>query len=361
MNRRDAVRTLPLKITSPASPLAPERSHWPLVLAATVIWLALFFVIQPFADWLSYMVLRLSPASHLGEAVDFFVYEVPKILLLLGGMIFAISVLRTFFSAERARLLLSGRRVGIGNLLAAALGVVTPFCSCSAVPLFIGFVESGIPLGVTFSYLISAPVVNEVALVLLFGMFGWAVAAIYVATGMTIAIITGTIIGQLKLEHWVEDFVWKLRFEPQADASGTLSWNDRFATGQKAAREILAKVWLYVLIGIAAGAALHGYVPTDALAAYMGKGASWWAVPLVVLAAIPLYANAASMAPVLLALVQKGAALGTALAFMMAVTGVSFPETILLRRVLKPQLIAVFIGTVTVAIILTGYLFNAIF
>jgi uncharacterized membrane protein YraQ (UPF0718 family) len=256
--------------------------------------------------------------------------------------------------------LLSGKRVGIGNVLAAMLGIVTPFCSCSAVPLFIGFVESGIPLGVTFSFLIAAPVINEIALILLFGMFGWKVAALYVSSGLAIAIITGLVLGRLHLERYVEEFVWRMQFRGNEDQSSVLQWEDRFAQGRDAVREILRKVWAYVLVGIAVGAGIHGYVPTDALAAYMGKDAAWWSVPLVVLAALPLYSNAAGMAPVLQALVEKGAALGTALAFMMAVVGVSLPETILLRRVLKPPLIAVFVGVVTVAIMVTGYLFNAV-
>jgi uncharacterized membrane protein YraQ (UPF0718 family) len=250
--------------------------------------------------------------------------------------------------------------VGIGNVLAATLGIVTPFCSCSAVPLFIGFVESGIPLGVTFSFLIAAPVINEVALVLLFGMFGWRVAGLYVASGLTMAIVTGLILGRLRLEHYVEEFVWKTSFRGGRDEGYGLSWEERFTQAGEAVREILAKVWAYVLVGIAVGAGIHGYVPTDALAGYMGKDAAWWSVPLVVLAALPLYSNAAGMAPVLQALVEKGAALGTALAFMMAVVGVSLPETILLRRVLRPQLIGVFVGVVTAAIVITGYIFNAV-
>jgi uncharacterized membrane protein YraQ (UPF0718 family) len=269
-------------------------------------------------------------------------------------------VLRSFFSPERARHLLRGKRVGVGNVLAATLGIVTPFCSCSAVPLFIGFVESGIPLGVTFSFLIAAPVINEVALILLLGMFGWRVAALYVTSGLTIAIATGLVIGRFKLERYVEDFVWRMQFKGDQDGAVGLSWDDRFAQGSDAVAEILKKVWAYVLVGIGVGAGIHGYVPADALSSYMGKDAAWWSVPLVVLAALPLYSNAAGMAPVLQALVEKGAALGTALAFMMAVVGVSLPETILLRRVLKPQLIAVFVGVVTLAIIVTGYLFNLV-
>jgi hypothetical protein len=337
-----------------------EASPWWRVALAAAVWTALYLLIEPLSQWVAYGLAGLPRGSHLGDAVAFFLYDVPKILLLLSGMIFVITVVRSFFSAERARRLLSGKRVGLGNVLAATLGIVTPFCSCSAVPLFIGFVESGIPLGVTFSFLIAAPVINEVALILLLGMFGWKVAALYVTSGLTIAIVTGLVMGRLHLERYVEEFVWRMQFRGSEDDSAALSWEDRFARGRDAVHEILQKVWAYVLVGIAVGAAIHGYVPTAALAAYMGKDAAWWSVPLVVLAALPLYSNAAGMAPVLQALVEKGAALGTALAFMMAVVGVSLPETILLRRVLKPQLIAVFVGVITAAIIITGYLFNAV-
>ena len=336
------------------------HNPWPGVALAGLLWTAAYSVVEPLSRWISHGLFGLPRGSHVGEAVAFFFYDVPKILLLLSGMIFIITVVRSFFSAERARRVLSGKRVGLGNVLAATLGIVTPFCSCSAVPLFIGFVESGIPLGVTFSFLIAAPVINEVALVLLFGMFGWRVAGLYVASGLAIAIVTGLVLGKLHLERYVEEFVWRTSFRDGHDETGELSWQERFSQARQAVGEILVKVWAYVLVGIGVGAAIHGYVPADALAGYMGKDGPWWSVPLVVLAALPLYSNAAGMAPVLQALVEKGAALGTALAFMMAVVGVSLPETILLRRVLKPQLIAIFVGVVTVAIVLTGYLFNAL-
>ena len=333
---------------------------WSIAAVSALLWLFLYEIIQPLSEWISYDALGFTRGSHAGEAVAFFCYDVPKIMLLVSGMIFVITVLRTFFSAERARRLLSGKRVGIGNVLASALGIVTPFCSCSAVPLFIGFVEAGIPLGVTFSFLVAAPVINEVALVLLYGMFGWKVAALYVVSGMLVATITGLLIGRLGVERWVEEFVWQMQVRSAQDESANLSWIERFDRGRDAVKEIVSKIWLYVLVGIGVGAGIHGYVPTDALAAYMGKDAAWWAVPAVVLAAVPLYSNAAGMAPILLAMVEKGAALGTALAFMMAVVGISLPETVLLRRVLKPQLIAMFIGIVTLAIIITGYLFNLV-
>jgi uncharacterized membrane protein YraQ (UPF0718 family) len=290
--------------------------------------------------------------------VAFFLYDVPKILLLLSGMIFLISIVRTFFSAERTRALLGGKRQGIGNVLAAMLGIVTPFCSCSAVPLFIGFVESGIPLGVTFSFLIAAPTINEVAVVMLYGLFGWRVAGLYIASGLTIAILAGVIIGQLKLECYVEDFVWHaMRQAAQGSFEEKLTWTDRLSRAWDSVKDIVGKVWLYVVVGIAVGAGIHGYVPESALAGIMGKQA-WWSVPAAVLLGIPLYSNAAGIIPVVSALMEKGASLGTVLAFMMSVVGLSLPETIILRRVLKPQLIAVFIGVVAVAIVITGYLFN---
>jgi uncharacterized protein len=329
-----------------------------LLILIVVAWVAAYNVIQPLANWIAYSLLNLPVGSHLGDAIAFFLYDVPKILLLLSGMIFVISIIRTFFSPERTRALLGGKRQGIGNVLAAVLGIVTPFCSCSAVPLFIGFVESGIPLGVTFSFLIAAPTINEVALVMLFGLFGWKVAGLYILSGLTIAIVAGVVIGRLHLERYVEDFVWKM----QSRGGGLeehLTWTDRIQRAWEAVKEIVHKVWLYVVIGIAVGAGIHGYVPESALASIMGKQA-WWSVPAAVLLGVPLYSNAAGVIPIVSALMEKGASLGTVLAFMMSVVGLSLPEMIILRRVLKPQLIAVFIGTVALAIMITGYLFNLI-
>jgi uncharacterized membrane protein YraQ (UPF0718 family) len=329
-----------------------------LVGAAAVAWLILYNLIQPFANWLAYGLLSLPQESHLGQSLAFFFYDVPKIILLLGGMIFMITMLRTFFSAEQTRAWLGGKREGVGNVLAAMLGIVTPFCSCSAVPLFIGFVESGIPLGVTFSFLIAAPTINEVAVVMLFGLFGWKVAGLYIASGLIISIIAGVVIGRLKMERYVEDFVWQL----QSQGKGViekLSIQERVERSWVSVRDIVGKVWLYVIVGIAVGAGIHGYVPDAALAGIMGKQA-WWSVPAAVLLGIPLYSNAAGVIPIVSALMEKGASLGTVLAFMMSVVGLSLPETIILRRVLKPQLIAVFVGTVALAIIITGYLFNLV-
>ena len=330
---------------------------WGLVVVAAVIWFALYNVIQPFANWIAYGLLALPQTSHLGESLAFFFYDVPKIILLLGGMIFLITLLRSFFSAEQTRAWLGGKREGVGNVLAASLGIITPFCSCSAVPLFIGFVESGIPLGVTFSFLISAPVVNEVALVMLFGLLGWKVAGLYLVSGLTIAIVAGIIIGRLKLERYVEYFVWQIKVGKGANLPEQPTWTQRFQIAWDSTKEIVSKVWLYVIVGIAIGAGIHGYVPESALAGILGKQA-WWSVPAAVLLGVPLYSNAAGVIPIVSALMEKGAALGTVLAFMMAVVGLSLPEMVILRRVLKPQLIAIFVGTVAMAIIITGYLFN---
>ncbi|KAF0106658.1 MAG: permease [Anaerolineaceae bacterium] len=338
-----------------ADPPRPWRTALTVGLSA-ILWIAAYNIILPLANWIAYSALGLERGSRLGEAVAFFLYDVPKILLLLSGMIFIIGIIRTFFSPERTRALLGGKREGIGNVLAAALGIVTPFCSCSAVPLFIGFVESGIPLGVTFSFLIAAPVINEVAIVMLLGLFGWKIAGLYIASGLMIAIIAGYIIGRLKLERYVEDFVWKVQRVQPAE-SEKLTWPTRVERAWGSVKEIVKKVWLYVIVAIAIGAAIHGYVPEQALASIMGEQA-WWSVPVAVLIGIPLYSNAAGVIPIVSALIEKGASLGTALAFMMSVVGLSLPEAIILRRVLKPQLLVIFFGTVAVAIIITGYLFN---
>jgi uncharacterized membrane protein YraQ (UPF0718 family) len=332
---------------------------WLLVAGAAVAWLVAYNLIQPLADRLAYGLFGLAQGSHLGEAVAFFLYDVPKILLLLSGMIFAITTLRSFFSAERTRALLGGKREGVGNVAAAGLGVLTPFCSCSAVPLFIGFVEAGIPLGVTFSFLIAAPMVNEVALVMLFGMFGWQVAGLYLISGLSIAIVAGVVIGRLKMERHVEEFVWQIKGGGGAVAEEHPTWAQRFAGAWENTKEIVGKVWLYVVIGIAVGAGIHGFVPEDALAGVMGAEA-WWSVPVAVVLGVPLYSNAAGVIPVVQALMAKGAALGTVLAFMMAVVALSLPEMIILRRVLKPRLIATFIGVVATGIIAIGYLFNLV-
>lgn len=347
------------KSTPPASG-RQERQAWALVIGMAILWLVLWRTLQPVADWLAFGVMGLQPTSQLGQAVAFFVYDVPKILLLLAGMIFLVTTVRTFFSAEQTRRLLGGKREGVGNVLAALLGVVTPFCSCSAVPLFIGFVESGIPLGVTFSFLIATPMVNEIALAMLFGLFGWQIAGLYLTTGLTIAVMAGFVIGRLpRVESGVEEFVWQVAVGPASVQGGQISWAERFDQAWRTTGEIVGKVWLYVVIGIGVGAAIHGYVPEDALAGVLGKEA-WWSVPAGVILGVPMYSNAAGIIPVVHALMEKGAALGTVLAFMMSVVALSLPEMIILRRVLKPRLIATFVGVVAVGIVITGYIFNAV-
>jgi uncharacterized membrane protein YraQ (UPF0718 family) len=343
-------------LSNPSSSRLAGRRYAYVALAVSA-WFVAYNLILPLANWLTYTAFRL-PQGKLGESVAFFLYDIPKILLLLSGMIFLISIVRTFFSPERTRALLGGKRAGVGNVLAALLGVVTPFCSCSAVPLFIGFVESGIPLGVTFSFLVAAPTINEVAIVMLLGLFGWKIAGLYILSGLVIAIIAGFIIGRLKLERYVEDFVWQVHRNGSVE-DGKLTWPVRIERAWGSVREILGKVWLYVVVAIAIGAVIHGYVPQSALVGIMGRQA-WWSVPAAVLIGIPLYSNAAGMIPIVSALIEKGASLGTALAFMMAVVGLSLPEAIILRRVLKPQLLVIFFGTIALAIILTGYLFNII-
>jgi uncharacterized membrane protein YraQ (UPF0718 family) len=302
-------------------------------------------------------LLGLSPASHLGSAVEFFLFEAPKVLLLLILVVFGVGVVRSFFTPERTRKILAGRRESAGNVLAAMLGVVTPFCSCSAVPLFLGFVTTGVPLGVTFSFLISAPMVNEIALVLLYGLFGWRVAAIYLGTGLLIAMVAGWVIGRLHMERHLEDWIHEIQFGESNFSEPREDWVERIHYGLEAVRDIVGKVWPYVLLGIAVGAGIHGYVPQGVMASFMGKSA-WWSVPLSVLIGIPMYSNAAGIIPVVHALLEKGAALGTVLAFMMSVIALSLPEMIILRKVLKPVLIGTFLGVVGLGILVVGYLFN---
>ncbi|MGE5241084.1 MAG: permease [Bacteroidota bacterium] len=326
---------------------------------ASLAWIAAYANLTPFADGVVRLI-GVDPQTRLGEALHFFFYDTPKVLLLLAGIVFAMGVIHTFTSAERTRDLLSGRRIGAGNVMAAGLGIVTPFCSCSAVPLFIGFLQAGVPLGVTFSFLVSAPMVNEVALALLFGLFGWKVAGLYLTLGLSVAIVAGLLIGKLGLEHHLEDWVRAIQARSVIVSTETaLTWPDRIRAGITHVKEIVGKVWPYILGGIALGAAIHGYVPQDFMAGIMGKSA-WWSVPAAVLIGVPMYSNAAGVIPVVQALLAKGAALGTVLAFMMSVIALSAPELIILRKVLKPSLIAVFVGTVSAGILLVGYIFNFI-
>jgi uncharacterized protein len=324
------------------------------------VWFLIYHNLQPITDWLIDSVFGMEKGQHLTEALRFFIFELPKVLLLLGLIIFFVGIIRSYFTAERTRKALEGKSTFAGNVMAALLGIVTPFCSCSAIPLFLGFVESGVPLGVTFSFLIAAPMINEVAVILLFGLFGWKVAAIYVLTGLVIAIVAGWVIGKLKLEHWVEDWVYKTQIGNIGEGSEKLKFEDRIHFGFDAVKEIVSKVWIYVAIGIAVGAGAHGYVPEDFMAALMGKSA-WYSVPLSVLIGVPLYSNAAGIIPIVSVLIEKGASLGTSLAFMMAVIGLSLPEMIILRKVLKLPLILTFIGIVASGIMIVGYLFNYLF
>ncbi len=341
--------------------LRQERKPIQLYLAlgvfGVIVWWLIYRQLAPFADWFTYRLLFLSHGTRLGSAVSFFIFEAPKVLMLLTLVVFGVGIVRSFFTPERTRRVLAGHRESVGNILAAALGIVTPFCSCSAVPLFIGFVTTGVPLGVTFSFLVSAPMVNEVALVLLFGMFGWKVAALYLCSGLGIAIVSGWVIGRLHMEKYIEDWVTTVHVGDSGGQVESVSWPERFRYGGEAVRDIVGKVWIYVVLGIAVGAGIHGYVPEDFMASIMGKSA-WWSVPLAVVIGIPMYSNAAGIIPIVQALLEKGAALGTVLAFMMAVIALSLPEMIILRKVLKPQLIATFIGVVGLGILFVGYLFN---
>lgn len=324
------------------------------------LWYLIYHNLQPAANWLIDSAFGMTKGGHLTEALRFFVFEFPKVMLLLTLIIFIVGIIRTFFTPERTRKALEGKKTFTGNIMAATLGIVTPFCSCSAIPLFLGFVESGVPLGVTFSFLISSPMINEVAVVLLYGLFGWKVALIYVVMGLVISILAGWIIGLLKLKKWVEPWVYETHLGNNGMEEEKIIWGDRIRRGYDAITDVVGKVWIYVALGIAVGAGAHGYVPEDFMAALMGKSA-WYSVPLSILIGIPLYSNAAGIVPIVSVLIEKGASLGTALAFMMAVIGLSLPEMIILRKVLRLPLIFTFIGVVGFGIMIVGYLFNLIF
>ena len=328
------------------------------LLLAAIAWLGLYQVLTPLAELIVH-ALPIERENRLGSVLQFFFYESSKVLMLLTAVVMVMGMINSYFTPERTRALLAGRREGIANCMASSLGIVTPFCSCSAVPLFIGFVQAGVPLGVTFSFLISAPMVNEVALTLLFAMFGWKVAGLYLGMGLMIAIISGWVIGRLNMEEHLEDWV---RNMPKVNAdldTARLSLSDRIQAGFASIHEIVGKVWPYALAGIALGAGIHGYVPEDFMASFMGKEV-WWAVPVSVLIGVPMYSNAAGIIPIVEALLSKGAALGTVLAFMMSVIALSLPEMVILRKVLKPKLIATFIGVVATGIMLVGYVFNSV-
>ncbi len=347
-------------ITEHAPSTGPSTAKWiGGTVAALIAWGVVYSQLVPFSEWVVAST-NVDPKSHFGEAISFFAYDTPKVLMLLTLVVFGMGVVRSFFSPEKTRALLAGKREGVGNVLAASLGIVTPFCSCSAVPLFIGFVSAGVPLGVTFSFLISAPMVNEVALGLLFGLVGWKVALTYLVFGLAVAIVSGWIIGRLHLEHWLEEWVRNIRSGAVDLPPEDLTVVDRIKAGIDAVKEIVGNVWPWIIAGIAAGAFIHGYVPSDLLATIMGRD-TWWSVPAAVLIGIPMYSNAAGIIPVVEALLAKGAALGTVLAFMMAVIALSLPEMIILRKVLSVKLIAVFVGVVGTGILAVGFLFNALF
>ena len=333
---------------------------WLIPIILLGLWVLIYFNLQLVINWFIDDILKLPLGMRLTETLRFFIFEVPKVLLLLVLIIFVVGIIRSFFTPERTRKALEGKSLFTGNVMASMLGIVTPFCSCSAIPLFLGFVESGIPLGVTFSFLIAAPMINEIAVILLFGMFGWKVAVIYIGTGLVIAITAGWVIGKLKLEKYVESWVYEIKAGNMVDQDEKIKFSDRIQSGYTAVKEIVGKVWIYIIIGIAVGAAAHGYVPEQFMANLMGKS-TWYSVPLSVLIGIPLYSNAAGIMPIVSVLIEKGVPLGTALAFMMSVIGLSLPEMIILRKVLKMRLIFTFVGVVSAGIIIVGYIFNLIY
>jgi uncharacterized membrane protein YraQ (UPF0718 family) len=317
--------------------------------------MSIFRPVQIFADWLTYSIFAMQQKSLAAEAVNFFIFDTIKIFILLSVIIFFVSLIRSFIPPERIRKILSHKYEITGNLLAAFFGIITPFCTCSAIPLFLGFIEAGIPLGVTFSFLIASPMINEVAIVLLLGLFGWKISLIYIISGYIIAVVSGVILGKMKLEHLVEYMVTR-----RADTSlgvMKLTWKQRIRSAKNYTAEILKKIWPYILIGIGIGAWIHGYVPTEFIMRY-AAGNSWYAVPLVTLIGIPLYSNAAGVLPLVSVLTEKGVAIGTTLAFMMAITGLSLPEFLILKKVMKAKLIIIFATVVGIGILFTGYLFN---
>lgn len=314
-------------------------------------------MIQWFADFVVYQLFQITEGSKLGDALNFFIYDSLKIIVLLSLMIFTISFIRSYFPPERVQKFLSGKKLFVGNILASILGVLSPFCSCSTVPIFIGFVESGVPLGVTFSFLITSPIVNEIALVMLFSLFGLKIALLYLISGMVIGTIGGIIIGNLKMEKQVEDYVYQMKMGDIYIEELTLK--DRFVYAKEAVLDIVKRIWIFILIGIGIGALIHGYAPGELLSRYAGEN-NPFAVFVAVLLGIPLYSNAVGVIPIIQALIGKGVAVGTALSFMMAVVALSLPEIIILRKVIKPKLIAIFVGIVGISIIFTGYLFNII-
>ncbi len=336
-----------------------NMNGWLLPMFLLPLWLLLYLNLQNIADFVIDDVVKMHPGKHLTETLRFFIFEVPKVMLLLVLIIFGVGILRSYFTTEKTRKALEGKSLFTGNIMAALLGIVTPFCSCSAIPLFLGFVEAGIPIGVTFSFLIAAPMVNEVALVLLVGLFGWKVALIYVGTGLIIAILSGWLIGKLKLEKFVAEWVYTIKSNQEDGEEEKLTFYNRIQKGFESVQEIVGKIWIYIIIGIAVGAGAHGYVPEDFLGSLLGKD-NWYGVPLAILMGVPMYSNAAGIIPIVSVLIEKGVSLGTALAFMMSVIALSLPEIIILKKVLKWQLIAAFVGIVATGIVTVGFVFNYI-
>ena len=337
-----------------------RRGQGGALTAAAALWVAVYWVNGRIWDGLMYDLLGMDRADRLTETVHFFLYDMIKIVLLLVAIIFAVTVLRSYMSVERTRALLGGRREGVGNVMAAGLGVVTPFCSCSAVPAFIGFVAAGVPIGVTLSFLIASPMVNEVAIGLLLTLFGWQITALYIAAGLTIAVVAGWVLGHLGVERWVEPFVFETRLRGSlVDPGQGMPFDDRLRLGAEEVSSILRKIWPYLLVGIGLGAVIHGWVPEAFFVTHAGADNAF-GVLVAVGIGVPLYSNAAGVLPLVEALHDKGLPMGTLLAFMMAVVALSLPELVLLRRVLKPQLLATYVAVVATGIVAVGYLFNAL-
>jgi uncharacterized membrane protein YraQ (UPF0718 family) len=336
------------------------KKEYILTVLFFLVWLLLYNNLEVISRGFGSLIDGYGIDPRFKSALEFFVFEVPKVFLLLILIIFIVGIIKSFFSAEKTRKALEGKPVFVGNVLAGVLGIFTPFCSCSAIPLFLGFIEAGIPLGVTFSFLIAAPMINEVALVMLFGLFGWQTALIYMSTGLVIAIFSGWIIHNLHLEKFVEPWVYQVKSGQASMEDNNPTLDRRIGMAYQSVIEIVGKIWIFIVLGIGVGSGIHGFVPENYLASFMGKD-SWYAVPLSVLIGIPLYSNAAGVIPIVQSLMAKGASLGTSLAFMMAVIGLSLPEMIILRKVLKIQMIFIFIGILAVGIIAVGYLFNFIY
>lgn len=337
-----------------------KHTHTNSFLLSFPLWLLLFYFKEKVTYFLLFTFFRLSEDGVLGNTLYFFLTTLLKISLLLVFMIFLMGVVRSFFSPEKTRKALEGKPLFAGNIMAGTLGILTPFCSCSAIPLFLGFVEAGIPIGVTFSFLIAAPMVNEVGVIMLVGLFGWKTGIIYALAGLMIAVVSGWIIGKLNLEKWVQDWVFKTKFGNAPLPEEKLTTDDRFGFGFDAVKDTLSKIWFYVLVGVAVGSFIHGYIPEHYLVSLMHKSA-WYSVPLSVVIGVPIYSCTAGVVPIASALIEKGVPLGTALAFMMAVVGISLPELIILKKVLKIPLILTFVGVIAIGIMMVGYLFNWIF